>query len=61
MHLAQLNVARLAHRSTIRTSKPFTSALAAVNAVADEAPGFVWRLQEPRSATRRTSVRGATT
>ena len=46
MHLAQLNVARLAHELDHPDLEPFTSALDAVNAVADESPGFVWRLQE---------------
>ena len=46
MHLAQLNVARLAHPLDHPNLEAFTSALDAVNAVADEAPGFVWRLQE---------------
>ena len=45
-HLAQLNVARLAHPLDHPNLEAFVSALDAVNAVADRAPGFVWRLQE---------------
>ena len=45
-HLAQLNVARLAHSLDHPNMEAFVSALDAVNAVADAAPGFVWRLQE---------------
>lgn len=52
-HLAQLNVARLAHALDHPSLEAFVSALDAVNAVADDAPGFVWRLQEegPGNAT----------
>jgi hypothetical protein len=46
VQLAQLNVARLAHALDHPNLEAFISALDAVNAVADEAPGFVWRLQE---------------
>jgi hypothetical protein len=46
VHLAQLNVARLAAPLDHPDLAPFVAALDAVNAVADEAPGFVWRLQE---------------
>jgi hypothetical protein len=45
-HLAQLNVARLAHSLDHPALAPFVDNLAAVNAVADDAPGFVWRLQD---------------
>lgn len=45
-HLAQLNVARLAHPLDHPDLRPFVDALDAVNAVADASPGFVWRLQE---------------
>ncbi|HET7901278.1 MAG TPA: DUF3291 domain-containing protein [Candidatus Nanopelagicales bacterium] len=43
--LAQLNVARLRHELDHPDLAPFVEALDAVNAVADDAPGFVWRLQ----------------
>lgn len=45
-HLAQLNVARLAHPLDHPDLEAFVAALDAVNAVADESPGFVWRLQD---------------
>jgi hypothetical protein len=45
-HLAQLNIARLAHPLDHPDLEAFVAALAAVNAVADAAPGFVWRLQD---------------
>jgi hypothetical protein len=45
-HLAQLNIARLAHELDHPDLKPFVDNLDPVNAVADEAPGFVWRLVE---------------
>jgi hypothetical protein len=45
-HLAQLNVARLAHPLDHPDMQAFVEALDAVNAVADAAPGFIWRLQE---------------
>jgi hypothetical protein len=45
-HLAQLNVARLRHPLDHPDLASFVDSLAAVNAVADAAPGFVWRLQE---------------
>ncbi len=45
-HLAQLNIARLAHPLDHPDLEAFVTALDAVNAVADEAPGFVWRLQD---------------
>ena len=44
--LAQLNVARLRHELDHPDLAPFVEALDTVNAVADDAPGFVWRLQE---------------
>lgn len=46
LHLAQLNVARLVRALDHPQLEPFVSALDEVNAVADESPGFVWRLQE---------------
>ncbi len=45
-HLAQLNVARLAASLDHPDLAPFVDKLDAVNAMADVAPGFVWRLQE---------------
>lgn len=46
MHqLAQLNIARLLEPIDSPRLAPFVAALDEVNAVADAAPGFVWRLQ----------------
>ncbi|MDQ0379934.1 DUF3291 domain-containing protein [Amycolatopsis thermophila] len=43
--LAQVNVGRLAAPLTSPQLKDFVDALDPVNALADAAPGFVWRLQ----------------
>ncbi len=45
MHVAQLNVARLLAPIESPTLSGFVRRLDEVNAVADAAPGFVWRLQ----------------
>ena len=45
-HLAQLNVARLLAPLDSPELAGFVEALEPVNAVADGAPGFVWRLQD---------------
>ena len=45
MHLAELNVARLKEPIDAPATAPFVEALGPVNALADAAPGFVWRLQ----------------
>ena len=45
-HLAQLNVARLIQPIDDPATADFVAALDPVNALADEAPGFVWRLQD---------------
>jgi hypothetical protein len=44
--LAQLNVARLLAPIDSAQLADFVAALDAVNALADAAPGFVWRLQD---------------
>lgn len=44
VHLAELNVATLRHPLDDPRLAPFVELLAPVNAAADEAPGFVWRL-----------------
>jgi len=44
-HLAQLNVGRLCAPAGSPLVADFFAAIAAVNAVADRSPGFVWRLQ----------------
>lgn len=43
-HLAELNVARLLHSLESQESAEFDRALAPINALAESAPGFVWRL-----------------
>lgn len=45
-HLAQLNVARLAAPLDSPQLADFMAGLEPVNAKADSAPGFVWRLQD---------------
>ncbi len=44
MHLAQLNLARLAAPLTDPRLADFLAGLSKINAIADTAPGFVWRL-----------------
>lgn len=46
MHLAQLNVARMLDSRDSERMASFMERLATVNAAADRAPGFVWRLQD---------------
>jgi hypothetical protein len=43
--LAQLNIARLLHPISDPRLREFVDALEPINAVADRAPGFVWRLK----------------
>lgn len=43
-HLAQINVARFIREKTDPANAAFMEALSAVNAAAEAAPGFVWRL-----------------
>ncbi len=45
-HLAQCNIARLLLPFDDPRLGEFFAELARVNAIADEAPGFVWRLQD---------------
>jgi hypothetical protein len=49
-HLAQLNVGRLRHPLGDPRSAGFADALAPINALADAAPGFVWRLVDSGGA-----------
>jgi uncharacterized protein DUF3291 len=44
-HLAQLNIGRLLAPLESPQLAPFVEALEPINALADGAPGFVWRLQ----------------
>ena len=53
-HLAQVNIARLLAPLDSEQLAGFVAALGPVNATADEAPGFVWRLKD-EAATRRAS------
>lgn len=46
-HLAQVNIARLREPLDSPALAGFVAELAPVNALADTAPGFVWRLQTP--------------
>ncbi|MEU4037929.1 DUF3291 domain-containing protein [Streptomyces collinus] len=50
LHLAQLNVAALSHPLDDPRTAPFVELLDPVNAAADAAPGFVWRLVEEGAA-----------
>jgi Domain of unknown function (DUF3291) len=54
-HLAQLNVGRLVAPLESETVAGFVAALEPINALADEHPGFVWRLQT--DAGDATSIR----
>lgn len=45
MHLAQLNVARAVAPLDSEPLRSFMDAIDGVNAIADVAPGFVWRLE----------------
>lgn len=45
MQLAQLNIARLRRPLDHPDTREFAAALGPINALADAAPGFVWRLQ----------------
>ncbi|MEW1777583.1 DUF3291 domain-containing protein [Streptomyces sp. NPDC086777] len=49
-HLAQLNVATLRYPLDDPRMAPFVDLLDTVNAAADDAPGFVWRLVEDGAA-----------
>jgi Domain of unknown function (DUF3291) len=44
-HLAQVNVSRLLDPLDSERLRPFVERLERVNAAADAAPGFLWRLQ----------------
>jgi len=44
-HLAQINVAKARAEMTEPLMQGFVSRLAEINSIADNAPGFVWRLQ----------------
>ena len=44
-HLAQLNIAKMSHPQEAPEMADFVANLERINALADAAPGFVWRLQ----------------
>lgn len=44
-HLAQINVGKARFSMDDPRMRGFTSPIATINAIADRAPGFVWRLQ----------------
>ena len=44
-HIAQINIARLKAPLEDASNAPWVSRLGEINALADQAPGFVWRLQ----------------
>ena len=46
MHLAQLNVGRMAHAFDDPRMADFMGNLDRINSIADRSPGFVWRLQD---------------
>ena len=56
MQLAQLNVARMLAPLDSPELADFVASLAPVNAAADVAPGFVWRLAD-ESGTGATPIR----
>jgi hypothetical protein len=55
--LAQLNVARAVAPLDSAALAEFTAALEPVNALADAAPGFVWRLEDDSDAPGATGIR----
>ncbi|MFC4121087.1 DUF3291 domain-containing protein [Nonomuraea zeae] len=56
MHLAQLNIAHLRAPIDSPQLAEFVALLEPVNALADEAPGFVWRLKESESDPTATVI-----
>ena len=46
-HLAQVNIARMLAPLTDPLMAGFVAELDAINALADDSPGFLWRLQTP--------------
>jgi hypothetical protein len=46
-HLAQVNIARMLAPLTDPVMSGFVAELDAINALADNSPGFLWRLQTP--------------
>lgn len=50
MHLAQLNIGRALHPLDDPRMAGFMNALAAINAIAERSPGFVWRMKDESGA-----------
>jgi hypothetical protein len=50
MHLAEFNLARLAAPLDDARMADFVAAVPVINAIADESPGFVWRLVDEEGA-----------
>ncbi len=50
MHVAQLNIGRSLYPLDDPRMAGFMNALAAINAIADRSPGFVWRMQDESGA-----------
>ena len=57
-HLAQINVGRLVAPAEDPAVAEFIAALGQINALADSAPGFIWRLQDQTGAGA-TNIRPA--
>lgn len=55
-HLAQVNIARMLEPLDSLRLKDFVDALDPVNAVADSAPGFIWRLKSDEGNATSLSV-----
>ncbi|TXK40620.1 DUF3291 domain-containing protein [Nonomuraea sp. C10] len=56
MHLAELNIAHLRGPVDSAELADFVALLEPINALADEAPGFVWRLKESEADPTATVV-----
>ena len=58
-HLAQLNVARMAAPTDAPEMAEFMANLEPINALADQSPGFIWRLKtDEGDATGSPTIRG---
>src|SRR5690349_13452218 len=56
MHLAELNIAHLRAPIDSQELAEFVALLEPINTIADEAPGFVWRLKESESDPTATVI-----
>ncbi|RKQ71062.1 uncharacterized protein DUF3291 [Litorimonas taeanensis] len=57
MHLVQLNIAEAQYDMESREMNGFTSRIDAINAIADRAEGFVWRLKDDGKLDGALSIR----